>query len=299
MEVVDRLMKQPELGKKIFELRQSRGLTQTELAENCRLSLRTVQRIEASKVTPRAYTIKTIFSCLGYNDDSVIRNQELTSPETNRFQQVFNNIIDLFNLKTNTMRKLSVFSVLLAIFVVAGLFLVKNDLNAQKIDGWFLAGSKPGSYKIGLDPSVYMTGGRSAFLESTDKVIDGFGTLMQSCLADEYLGKRIKMTAYIKSSDVSVWAGMWLRVDAKEQGKSLAFDNMGDRPIKGSKDWTKCEIILDVPEESATFSFGVLLHGTGKVWFDDISFEIVNKMETETTGRGSSYLNKKPTNLNF
>jgi transcriptional regulator with XRE-family HTH domain len=48
MNVIDGNMKQPKLGKKILELRQSRGLTQSELAENCNLSLRTVQRIESA-----------------------------------------------------------------------------------------------------------------------------------------------------------------------------------------------------------------------------------------------------------
>jgi len=88
------------------------------------------------------------------------------------------------------MTKLSVLS--LAVLIVVGLFLGKSELKAQKIDGWFLAGNKPNSYKIGLDKSVHKTGSSSAFLESTEKEITGFGTLMQTCLADEYLGKRIK-----------------------------------------------------------------------------------------------------------
>lgn len=290
-------MKQPELGKKVLELRQSRGLTQSELADSCKLSLRTIQRIESTEATPRSYTIKAIFSNLGYTNESLNDNQALAFPKTNPLKQLYvKQILSFFNLKTNTMKKLSVL-LLAAIFVTGGLFLAKSDLKAQKIEGWFLAGSKPGSYKIGLDKSVYKTGTGSAFLESTDKKIAGFGTLMQTCLAEDYLGKRIKMTAYIKSDNVSDWAGMWLRVDSKERGKSLSFDNMQDRPIKGSKDWTKCEIVLDVPEESATLNFGVLLSGTGKIWLDDISFEIVDKMENETTGK--NYTNKKPTNLNF
>jgi transcriptional regulator with XRE-family HTH domain len=59
-------MKQPELGKKIMELRLARGLTQGELAQKCNLSLRTIQRIEAAEVTPRCYTVKLIFQCLDY-----------------------------------------------------------------------------------------------------------------------------------------------------------------------------------------------------------------------------------------
>ena len=60
-------MKQPELGKKILELRQQRGLTQQELVEQCNINVRTIQRIEAGEVTPRSFTIKTILEALDYD----------------------------------------------------------------------------------------------------------------------------------------------------------------------------------------------------------------------------------------
>ncbi|MCS5489833.1 helix-turn-helix domain-containing protein [Algoriphagus limi] len=47
-------MKQPELGKKISELRKAKGMTQEELVEKCNLNVRTIQRIEAGEVTPRS-----------------------------------------------------------------------------------------------------------------------------------------------------------------------------------------------------------------------------------------------------
>jgi transcriptional regulator with XRE-family HTH domain len=59
-------MIQPELGKKIAELRQANGLTQTELAEMCNLGLRTIQRIESSEVNPRSFTLRVIFASLDY-----------------------------------------------------------------------------------------------------------------------------------------------------------------------------------------------------------------------------------------
>ncbi len=61
-------MTQPELGNKISELRLAKGLTQTELAESCNVSLRTIQRIEAAEVIPRAYTVKQIIEALGQSD---------------------------------------------------------------------------------------------------------------------------------------------------------------------------------------------------------------------------------------
>ncbi|WPR73692.1 helix-turn-helix transcriptional regulator [Algoriphagus sp. NG3] len=64
-------MKQPELGKKISEMRQAKGLTQEELVEKCNLNVRTIQRIEAGEVTPRSYTIKALFEALGAKMENI------------------------------------------------------------------------------------------------------------------------------------------------------------------------------------------------------------------------------------
>jgi len=58
-------MKQPELGKRISELRKEKGLTQEELVEQCNINVRTIQRIEAGEVNPRSYTVKSILNVLG------------------------------------------------------------------------------------------------------------------------------------------------------------------------------------------------------------------------------------------
>ena len=54
-------MNQPDLGLKVAELRQQKGLTQEQLSEQCEVSTRTIQRIESGEVDPRAYTLQ----CLG------------------------------------------------------------------------------------------------------------------------------------------------------------------------------------------------------------------------------------------
>jgi transcriptional regulator with XRE-family HTH domain len=68
-------MKQPELGKKIVELRKERGLTQEELVDRCNISVRTLQRIETGEVTPRVYTIKTILAALDYDLNKISDNE--------------------------------------------------------------------------------------------------------------------------------------------------------------------------------------------------------------------------------
>jgi len=98
-------MTQPELGRKIAELRKARGLTQEELVEKCRLSVRTLQRIESGEVVPRSHTIKVIFEALEY---------EVFGNRTKTFGKPGSFLRELFNLKTHTMKKISVLTLAIA-----------------------------------------------------------------------------------------------------------------------------------------------------------------------------------------
>ncbi len=63
-------MYQPELGKKINEIRNQKGITQKDLSEKCNVDIRTIQRIESGEVFPRASTIKLIAEILELDLDS-------------------------------------------------------------------------------------------------------------------------------------------------------------------------------------------------------------------------------------
>jgi transcriptional regulator with XRE-family HTH domain len=107
-------MKQPDLGKKIAELRKAKGLTQEELVQKCNLSVRTLQRIEAGEVTPRSYTVRIIFAALDFNiyDSSKRLSNRFFNKEliVNRLGQLYKYGFDLFNLKTHPMKKLLILS---------------------------------------------------------------------------------------------------------------------------------------------------------------------------------------------
>jgi uncharacterized Tic20 family protein len=60
-------MNQPQLGLKVAELRQQKGLTQEQLAERCEVSARTIQRIESGEVDPRAYTLQCLGTALDFD----------------------------------------------------------------------------------------------------------------------------------------------------------------------------------------------------------------------------------------
>lgn len=167
---------------------------------------------------------------------------------------------------------------------------------------WFIAGSQPKAYKIGIDKGAGKDGDNAATIQSKDDKIKGFGTLMQNCKPDKYRGKRIRMTGWMKTENVKSWAGFWLRIDKPDSDIPFAMDNMGKRPIKGTNDWTKYEIVLDVPEETSNLAYGALLDGTGKIWLDDITFEIVDETVPTTFPSNEELARKKltePANLSF
>jgi len=159
--------------------------------------------------------------------------------------------------------------------------------------GWFIAGSKPKSYEMGIDSNHGRDGKNYATIQSMEKKINGFGTLMQIISAEKYKGKRVRLSAFVKTENVAEYAGLWMRGDGLK-GELLAFNNRWDRPIKGTLDWKKYEIVLDVLESTNKIELGTLLSGAGKVWIADYQMEIVEKT-VPVTGNYSY----NPKNLSF
>lgn len=125
------MIQQPELGRKIADHRKAKGLTQEELVEKCNLSVRTLQRIEAGDVTPRISTVKLIFESLEleFNNSLVIKSDKIFIIK--QFEQFYRYFIDLFNLKTQTMKKVTILTVLLTAIIII-ILNIANNIYGQK-----------------------------------------------------------------------------------------------------------------------------------------------------------------------
>jgi ankyrin repeat protein/beta-lactamase regulating signal transducer with metallopeptidase domain len=176
--------------------------------------------------------------------------------------------------------------------------------------GWRCRGSHPKDYAMTVDRSESHNGQASAQISCTGNNAPGFGTLLQSFRADDYRGKRVKMTVWMKTKEVNK-AQLWMRLDGV--AKTLGFDNMGDRPVQGTTGWNKYEIALDVPQNTVGIYFGALVSHAGQVWVDDFTFAIVGDyipatskltqeemdVEREELERRAQRYPQKPVNLNF
>jgi len=149
--------------------------------------------------------------------------------------------------------------------------------------GWGKAGDNPKGFRIGIENQFAKHGLKCAYIESIDKQPTGFCTIIQTIIDNDYSNKRIKMTSYVKTEGTVDTAQMWVRID--DFGKRIVadFDNMDNRPIIGTNDWQKCEIIFDVPPSNYEIFFGVFLKGPGKIWVDNVSFDIVDQSTIKTS----------------
>jgi hypothetical protein len=142
--------------------------------------------------------------------------------------------------------------------------------------GWMKAGDHPTDYDMGIDRSVVFNGKSSGYIRSNKPEPKGFGTYMQMFAAGDYRGKRMRFSAFVKVENVENWASLWMRVDG-EQKSAIAFDNMQNRPIKGTRTWTKYAVVLDVDSKAKAIAFGVMMSGKGAVWIDSVNFEAVGQ----------------------
>jgi hypothetical protein len=163
-------------------------------------------------------------------------------------------------------------------------------------EGWRL-GQTDSSYAIERDTVVTYAGRPTGCLMSL-RESKSFATMMQCIDAAELVGKRVRFSAYVKARGVKDWAGLWMRVDGPDPSTgSLAFDNMQNRPIKGTMDWKRCDVVLDVAKGAVGICLGALLGGEGRVWLGSVTFEVVDKT-IPTTGDWTG-MKHAPTNLDF
>jgi hypothetical protein len=188
-------------------------------------------------------------------------------------------------------------------------FKTTNNENEKLPASWFKSGQTPDNYLMKLEKGTGFENTNCASITSIDKAVEGFGTLMQTCLPDKFLGKRIKLTGYVKSKNLTASACIWMRIDTKAPSEAILFDNMNngkkDRTIKGTTDWQKYEIVLDVPDNTTNIAYGAFLVNNGQIWIDKFNIEIVDSntpttgISMDTSSKKNISNNKEPLNMDF
>lgn len=120
----------------------------------------------------------------------------------------------------------------------------------------------------------------------------GFSTLMQQVAGTDYAGKRVRLSAQLRADQLAAWGGLWMRADVGQ--RAAAFDNMYDRPLRGSFAWQPAEVVLDVPADATALSFGFLLNGGGQLQATKFQLEVVGNHVAVTGESGAPVLPRQP-----
>lgn len=163
-------------------------------------------------------------------------------------------------------------------------------LSDQKINGWSKGDTASEQYAVLVDSSVSLSHKASALIvvkgtggqETTSyRIVNGegrvtfpgvaAGSLTQAIRADQFRGRRVRFSGYLKSLELGKLAQLWLRVEGAEH--ALEF---GEITKAASTDWLKYEVALNVPEDSLILHLGFDLINGGQLWGDDFRFEVVD-----------------------
>ena len=173
--------------------------------------------------------------------------------------------------------------------------------------GWHASTSRAGVYRVFLDTAEKLSGTHSLCVAADEAGAEDFLVLKQYFRADDYVARRIRLSGFVKTSEVDGIAALWMRVDAAHRSPA-AFDNMEPRPVTGTTEWREHRIVLDVPDDSVAVAFGLRFAGNGRVWLDRFEIAAVGP-DVDTTDlhlppeagdtEVPDSMPRQPVNLNF
>lgn len=144
--------------------------------------------------------------------------------------------------------------------------------------GWAHAGTNPDRYTIGIDSGIAHGGRRSAVIRSKPSATAAMSSTMpQTVDAGPFVGKRIRVSAYLRRSAPGSCEG-FIRVDGQHDGQPamLRFTSSDQKPARCTTRWTEYSLVTDVPEGAEHVVYGFGLKGRGTAWIDDVGVMVVD-----------------------
>ena len=135
--------------------------------------------------------------------------------------------------------------------------------------GWHTL-AEPDDYELRLDSLVRHGGDFSALINAKSPTPTDYAFLSQTIRADEYLGKRVRFSGYVRTENVTTAS---VSIGAKRRVEGY-LDTQCRQTLEGSSDWQRFDLVLDIPAPAAVISFGLVAQ-SGAAWIDDLDLEVV------------------------
>lgn len=122
-------------------------------------------------------------------------------------------------------------------------------------------------------------GGDACRRENTPpRTLAGHIVGMQRLTMTEVQGKVVRLSGAIKTEDLQGYASLWWRADGVGvvEFADVVYVDMQEQQVGGTTDWHRYEIMVPIPDDAVSNTFGVLVSGHGTAWFDDLRIEVLD-----------------------
>jgi ribosomal protein L37E len=174
--------------------------------------------------------------------------------------------------------------------------------------GWRQTGDRD-AYVVGVDPTQPHDGSASAYVKCIKPGRQSFNGMSQDCLAEDYRGKRLRVSAWMKAATTkATWANadganLFFSVQRGSGSKSIeGFHDLNSRPIriKDTTEWQEYSLLLDVPDDGKILHYGFYLEGAGQIWVSGLKIEEVGAVPPDPNKDWEKrFIPKAPVNLGF
>lgn len=155
------------------------------------------------------------------------------------------------------------------------------------LDQWELSLPPLEGLRVDLDGQVVHGGSQSVRLESQrHPPYQLFSHVCQVFNTRALSGKHVRMTGWVKTDHLDQGSA-FLTVVAT--GKYGSFRPVIPDGVSGTKDWTFVTYECDIPRDTYTvWARAAFTTSEGRVWFDDVSFEVLGDAKTASAKESAS-----------
>jgi C-terminal processing protease CtpA/Prc len=131
--------------------------------------------------------------------------------------------------------------------------------------------SSGSTFEYAVDTSTAVDGAQSLRITSTTSVTGQYGFEQQGMGAYLAIGKTLHLSGAIRTQGMNgsacLWASTW---DAQNNN----LTNQDACATADTAGWQSYSLSVYVPAGAASFTFGVILSGTGTAWFDNLQIDV-------------------------
>jgi erythromycin esterase len=149
------------------------------------------------------------------------------------------------------------------------------DFEKPAPGGWTLKGE---GFRVELDPKDAAGGKQSLGFNFEKEVPEirerSFGLASCSLPVQHLVGKRLRLSAALKTREVAGYFSLFLRAEAGEY--PVAVSRIPDENIpQNTTPWKRYSIEMDIPQEATALYFGAVIMGKGTAWADEFSLDVL------------------------